>query len=146
MLTQCLQNKVALVTGASRGIGRGIAIALAREGATVIGTATTEEGALRISEYLKEENLLGCGLLLNVTSTQSIEALFQKIKEHYGAVQILVNNAAITRDNLFMRLSEEAWSSVIETNLTAVYRLSKACIREMLKARSGRIINIGSVV
>ncbi|OGT54073.1 MAG: 3-oxoacyl-ACP reductase [Gammaproteobacteria bacterium RIFCSPHIGHO2_12_FULL_42_10] len=146
MLTQCLQNKVALVTGASRGIGRGIAIALAREGATVIGTATTEEGALRISEYLKEENLLGCGLLLNVTSTQSIEALFQKIKEHYGAVQILVNNAAITQDNLFMRLSEEAWSSVIETNLTAVYRLSKACIREMLKARSGRIINIGSVV
>lgn len=141
-----LKGKVALVTGASRGIGSGIALALGREGATVIGTATTEEGANKITDTLRAHQVEGYGLPLNVTLPASIETLMQTIKERSGAVNILVNNAAITKDNLFLRMKEEEWLQVLETNLTSVFRLSKACVRDMLKARWGRIINIGSVV
>lgn len=139
-------NKVALVTGASRGIGRGVALALARTGVTVIGTATTQEGADRITAAFKNEDLKGRGIALNVTSQESINALMQAIKEQEGVINILVNNAAITQDNLFLRMKDDEWFQVLETNLSSVYRLSKACIRDMLKARWGRIINIGSVV
>jgi 3-oxoacyl-[acyl-carrier protein] reductase len=140
------KDKVALVTGASRGIGRGILLALAREGATVVGTATTQDGADKITQALREVNANGCGMVLNVTSQESVDALLPAIKEKYGVVTILVNNAAITQDNLFLRMKEDEWFQVMETNLNSIYRLSKACIRDMLKARWGRIISIGSVV
>lgn len=141
-----LKDKIALVTGASRGIGHGIALALGREGAIVVGTATTQEGADRITQAFQNENIEGMGLALNVTSYESVEEVISTIKNRYGAVNILVNNAAITQDNLLLRMKEEEWSQVIETNLNSIYRLSKACVRDMLKARFGRIINIGSVV
>ena len=141
-----LKGNVALVTGASRGIGQGIAFALGKAGAIVIGTATTEEGAARITTALKEQGIEGCGKMLNVTQQSSVDELLAFIKEKYSAVSILVNNAAITQDNLFLRMKDEEWNQVLETNLHAVFRLSKACIRDMLKARWGRIINIGSVV
>ncbi|MEW6982749.1 3-oxoacyl-ACP reductase FabG [Colwelliaceae bacterium 6471] len=137
-----LDGKVALVTGASRGIGRAIATQLQDLGATVIGTATSEHGAEKISEYLGAEN----GLVLNVTNDDSINALFDAIKEKHGGVDILVNNAGITRDNLFMRMKDEEWQDIIDTNLSSVFKLSKAVIRSMMKKRHGRIINIGSVV
>ncbi|MGN1356874.1 MAG: 3-oxoacyl-ACP reductase FabG [Succinivibrionaceae bacterium] len=137
------ENKVVLVTGASRGIGRAIAQAFALKGAKVVGTATSESGASRISEYLGEA---GCGKVLNVTDQASIDALFADIKSLYGDVDILVNNAGITRDNLFMRMKDEEWEDIISTNLSSVYRLSKAVIRAMMKKRSGRIISISSVV
>jgi 3-oxoacyl-[acyl-carrier protein] reductase len=138
-----LQGKLALVTGASRGIGKAIALQLVELGATVVGTATSESGAANISEYLGEN---GKGLVLNVTDTTSIEQLFATIKSDFGGVNILVNNAGITRDNLLMRMKEDEWQSIIDTNLTSVFRLSKAVLRTMMKARNGRIINIGSVV
>lgn len=141
-----LSSKIALVTGASRGIGQGIALTLARAGATVIGTATTEEGAERITKAFASENLTGRGMVLNVTSNESIDHLIATIKEQFGPVNILVNNAAITQDNLFLRMKEEEWLNVMDTNINSIYRLSKACIRDMVKARAGRIINIGSVV
>lgn len=141
-----LKGKIALVTGASRGIGRGIALALGREEATIIGTATTEDGADQITQAFKNESIPGSGLVLNVTSPGSIENVISTIKTQYGPVNILVNNAAITQDNLFLRMKDEEWYQVIETNLNSIFRLSKACIRDMLKARWGRIINIGSVV
>lgn len=141
-----LKGKIALVTGASRGIGSGIALALGREGAIVIGTATTEAGAEKITQALQSQQIEGYGLALNVTSKESVDELMRVIKERTGIVNILVNNAAITQDNLFLRMKEDEWSDVIETNLNSVFRLSKACIRDMLKARGGRIINIGSVV
>ncbi len=141
-----LENKIALVTGASRGIGRGVAMCLGHEGATVIGTATTEEGAARISEAFKKENIKGTGMVLNVTSQASVDALIAAVREQFGPVSILVNNAAITKDNIFLRMKEEEWMDVIETNLNSLFRLSKACLKDMLKARSGRIITIGSVV
>lgn len=141
-----LKDKIALVTGASRGIGHGVLQALGREGAIVIGTATTPEGAAKITQTLQEQNLHGKGMVLNVTSLDSINALIESIKEEFGNIHILVNNAAITRDNLFLRMKEEEWFDVMETNLNSIYRISKACIRDMLKARFGRIINIGSVV
>lgn len=141
-----LQNKIALVTGASRGIGHGIALALGREGATVIGTATKQEGADNITDAFKQHNISGCGITLNVTDQHSVDELFHFIKEKYGAVSILVNNAAITKDNLFLRMKEEEWMSVIDTDLNSLFRLSKTGMRDMLKARWGRIINIGSVV
>ena len=137
-----LTGKVALVTGASRGIGKAIATQLKELGATVIGTATSENGAANISEYLGEGN----GLVLNVTSDDSIAAMFDNIKAAHGSIDILVNNAGITRDNLFMRMKDDEWSDIIETNLTSVYKVSKAAIRPMMKKRTGRIINIGSVV
>lgn len=141
-----LAGQVALVTGASRGIGSSIAQALGREGAVVIGTATTQEGADRITQLLQSQNVQGAGMVLNVTSQASIDALMTSIKDRFGPVQILVNNAAVTQDNLFMRMKEEEWEQVIETDLTSIFRLTKACIRDMVKNRSGRIINIGSVV
>ncbi len=141
-----LKNKIVLVTGASRGIGQGIALALGREAATVIGTATTQEGADKISAVFQEQSVNGCGMMLNVASTESVDAVIAAIKEKYGAISILVNNAAITQDNLFLRMKDEEWMNVIETDLNSLFRLSKACMRDMLKAKWGRIINIGSVV
>lgn len=141
-----LRDKIILVTGASRGIGQGIALRLGREGATVIGTATSQSGADKISDLFKTEKIKGSGLVLNVTQPHSVEEVIDAIREKYGPVSVLVNNAAVTHDNLLMRMKEEEWLNVIETNLNSIYRLSKACIRDMLKARWGRIINIGSVV
>ena len=138
-----LSGKIALVTGASRGIGRATAETLVARGATVIGTATSEGGAAAISEYLGEQ---GRGMVLNVTSDESIAELFAAIKAEFGDVDILVNNAGITRDNLLMRMKEDEWQSIIDTNLSSIYRLSKAVLRAMMKKRHGRIISIGSVV
>ncbi|MFT6901841.1 MAG: 3-oxoacyl-[acyl-carrier protein] reductase [Colwellia sp.] len=137
-----LEGKVALVTGASRGIGKAIATQLKTLGATVLGTATSVHGAEKISEYLGE----GHGLVLNVTDNDSIAALFASIKENHGGIDILVNNAGITRDNLFMRMKDDEWQDIIDTNLSSVFKISKAVIRGMMKKRNGRIINIGSVV
>ncbi|MGR5408863.1 3-oxoacyl-ACP reductase FabG [Vibrio sp. PNB22_8_1] len=138
-----LEGKIALVTGASRGIGRAIAELLVERGATVIGTATSESGAAAISEYLGEN---GKGLALNVTDVDSIEATLKTINDEFGAIDILVNNAGITRDNLLMRMKDDEWNDIINTNLTPIYRMSKAVLRGMMKKRSGRIINVGSVV
>ncbi|MCG7489434.1 3-oxoacyl-ACP reductase FabG [Vibrio sp. Of14-4] len=138
-----LEGKVALVTGASRGIGRAIAELLAERGATVIGTATSENGAAAISDYLADK---GKGLALNVTNVESIEATLKNINDEFGAIDILVNNAGITRDNLLMRMKDDEWNDIIDTNLTPIYRMSKAVLRGMMKKRSGRIINVGSVV
>ena len=138
---------IALVTGASRGIGRAIAIELAgKKAITVIGTATTSQGADSISTYLDEANVKGQGLVVDVASGESVTELINTIKEKYGAPTVLVNNAGITRDNLLMRMQAEEWSAVIETNLGSMYRVCKACVRGMTKARWGRIINISSVV
>jgi len=141
-----LENEIALVTGASRGIGKAIALRLGQDGATVVGTATSDEGAEKISDYLKKNNINGRGLLLNVTDPASVDAAMASITESPGAPTVLVNNAGITRDNLLMRMKDEEWDDIISTNLTSVYRLSKACLRAMTKARRGRIISIGSVV
>jgi 3-oxoacyl-[acyl-carrier protein] reductase len=138
-----LEGKIALVTGASRGIGRSIAELLVERGAKVIGTATSENGAAAISEYLGEN---GKGLALNVTDTDSIEAVLKQINEEFGAIDILVNNAGITRDNLLMRMKDDEWTDIMDTNLTSIFRLSKAVLRGMMKKRQGRIINVGSVV
>lgn len=140
------QNRIALVTGATRGIGKAIALELAKQGATVIGTATTETGAESISQYIAAAGFQGKGLALNVTSPESIQKALALIEEKFGAPEILVNNAGITRDDLLLRMKDEEWDDVINTNLTAIFRLTKACIRAMLKARWGRIISISSVV
>ena len=141
-----LTEEIALVTGASRGIGQAIAWALGREGAKVVGTATTEKGAAAIQSGFDEKRLQGLGLVLDVNDVDAIGSLMQQIKEHFGTPSILVNNAGITRDNLLMRMKDEEWAAVIDTNLSSVFRLSKACLRGMMKARHGRIINIASVV
>ncbi|ROV61046.1 3-oxoacyl-ACP reductase FabG [Vibrio ponticus] len=138
-----LEGKIALVTGASRGIGRAIAELLVERGATVIGTATSESGAAAISEYLGEN---GKGLALNVTDVESIEATLKTINDEFGVIDILVNNAGITRDNLLMRMKDDEWNDIIDTNLTPIFRMSKAVLRGMMKKRAGRIINVGSVV
>lgn len=138
-----LTGKVALVTGASRGIGRAIAEQLAAQGAHVIGTATSATGAAKISEYLAQQ---GRGLVLDVTDDASIEQLFADIKSEFTTIDILVNNAGITADNVMLRMKQQQWQQVIDTNLTSVFKLSKAALRGMMKARYGRIINIGSVV
>ncbi len=138
--------KIALVTGASRGIGQGIALALGKEGMTVIGTATTQEGADRITQLFQSQQITGTGMMLNVASSESIATVLETIKERFGAINVLVNNAAITQDNLFMRMKDEEWDQVLDTDLNAVFKLMKGCVRDMLKARWGRIINIGSVV
>lgn len=140
------ENKVALVTGASRGIGASIAQLLGEAGAIVIGTATSEAGAASISARLSEQGIKGEGMVLNVTDADSVQALMKAVQDTYGAPAILVNNAGITKDNLLMRMSEDEWFDVINTNLSAVYRLSKACLRGMMKARWGRIVNVSSVV
>ncbi len=141
-----LANEIALVTGASRGIGKAIALELGGAGATVIGTATSESGAESISKYLSEHGIKGCGMVLNVAEQASIDEMLGKMEAQFGMPSILVNNAGITRDNLLMRMKDEDWSDVIETNLSSVYRLSKACVRSMMKAKKGRIISITSVV
>jgi 3-oxoacyl-[acyl-carrier protein] reductase len=141
-----LKGKVALVTGASRGIGQAIALALGSAGALVIGTATTETGAHSISNTFKASNIEGLGIVLNVADKDSIDSAIQLIKKQYDMPAILINNAAITQDNLLLRMKEAEWDSVIETNLNSIYRMTKACLRDMLKAQWGRIINISSVV
>jgi 3-oxoacyl-[acyl-carrier protein] reductase len=138
-----LSGKIALVTGASRGIGKAIAEELLSKGATVIGTATSENGASAISTYIGEN---GTGKVLNVTEDASISDLLSQINEEFGAVDILVNNAGITRDNLLMRMKDDEWNDIIDTNLTSVFKLSKAVLRGMMKKKHGRIVNIGSVV
>ncbi|MCX8144926.1 MAG: 3-oxoacyl-ACP reductase FabG [Azovibrio sp.] len=141
-----LEGQIALVTGASRGIGKAVALELARQGATVIGTATSEAGAAAISSYLAEAGAKGRGAVLEVRDAAQVDALIGAIEKEFGAVSILVNNAGITRDNLAMRMKDEEWDAVLDTNLKAVFRLAKAVMRGMMKARSGRIINITSVV
>ncbi|MGD8570190.1 MAG: 3-oxoacyl-ACP reductase FabG [Gammaproteobacteria bacterium] len=141
-----LNNEIALVTGASRGIGQAIALRLGKEGATVVGTATSAAGAKNISTTLQDNGVTGMGLELNVTDPASIESMLETMTKEFGAPSILVNNAGITRDNLLMRMKDDEWNDIIETNLTSVFRLSKACLRPMTKARKGRIISISSVV
>lgn len=139
-------DKVALVTGATRGIGAAIADGLGDQGAIVIGTATSVSGAEQISTRFRQKNIKGVGMVLDVVSQQSVEEVLTAILETYGAPLILVNNAGITKDNLLMRMKDEEWFDVIDTNLNSIYRLSKACLRGMTKARWGRIVNISSVV
>jgi 3-oxoacyl-[acyl-carrier protein] reductase len=140
------EQKVALVTGASRGIGRAIAERLCAGGYLVVGTATSEEGAARITAYLEDAGNTGCGMKLDVADGDNVVAVVKAISAQYGAPLVLVNNAGITRDNLLMRMKTDEWGDVIETNLSALYRVSKACLRGMTKARWGRIVNITSVV
>jgi len=141
-----LEGQIALVTGASRGIGRAVAIELAKMGAYVVGTATSDSGAAAIGDALKEAGLNGEGMALNVTDAEACEAALSTIEKAHGAVGILVNNAGITRDNIAMRMKDEEWDAVIDTNLKAVFRMSRLVMRGMMKARTGRIINITSVV
>jgi len=146
MADSMLNGQVALVTGATRGIGQAIALALAREGATVVGTATTGDGAAKIAAYLIDGGYKGTGLHLDVTDGAAVDAALADIEVRFGAVGILVNNAGITRDNLLLRMKDEEWDAIMATNLKPAYRLAKAVLRGMMKARSGRIIQIGSVV
>ena len=141
-----LENELAFVTGASRGIGRAIAVELGRRGAHVIGTATTGPGAASIGETLARAGVRGRGVVLDVSSAESVERCFREIESSDGTPSILVNNAGVTRDGLLMRMSAEDWQSVIDTDLTAVYRTCKAVMRGMMKARRGRIVNIASVI
>jgi len=141
-----LSGKVALVTGASRGIGQAISLILGKNGATVIGTATSESGADAISRTFQEHKISGKGFALNVTENDQIENIMESISDEFGSVDILVNNAGITRDNLLMRMKDDEWNDIMNTNLASVYKMSKAVLRGMMKKKSGRIISIASVV
>ncbi|MBA0901954.1 MAG: 3-oxoacyl-ACP reductase FabG [Candidatus Nitrotoga sp.] len=141
-----LQGQIALITGASRGIGQGIAMELGSHGATVIGTATTEVGAKAISDYMAAASICGCGVMLDVNSVTQIDQVIADIRKKYGEISILVNNAGVTRDNLLVRMTDEEWDGTISTNLTSVFRMSRSVLRAMIKARHGRIVNISSVV
>jgi len=143
-MTKILDGEIALVTGASRGIGAAIADTLAANGAKVIGTATTESGAAAIGERLQAQG--GAGRALNVTDSGAVEALIDAVAKEFGSISILVNNAGITRDQLLLRMKDDDWQTILDTNLTSVYRTSKAVMRGMMKARRGRIINIASVI
>jgi len=141
-----LENEIAFVSGASRGIGKEIALALGAQGAVVIGTATSESGAENISNYLKENDIKGKGLVMNVTDQDSINATVKTITDDFGTPSILINNAGITRDNLVMRMKDSEWDDIMNTNLSSIFKVSKACLRGMMKAKKGRIISIASVV
>ena len=141
-----LDGKLVLVTGASRGIGKAIALALGRAGAIVIGTATTDSGANNISKVFAEKNISGKGIKLNVTDNEQIASLVKTVNEDFGSVDILVNNAGITKDNILLRMKEDEWEDIINTNLSSIYKMSKSVLRGMIKKRSGRIISITSVV
>ena len=141
-----LDGKLVLVTGASRGIGKAIALTLGRDGATVIGTATTESGAENISKVFVDKKISGKGIKLNVTDNEQIASLVKTVNEEFGPIDILINNAGITRDNILLRMKEDEWESTIDTNLTSIYRMTKSVLRGMIKNRSGRIISITSVV
>lgn len=141
-----LEHKIALVTGASRGIGKAVALELGKQGATVVGTATSENGAECINQYLSKAHIPGIGLVMDVSNTEHITSGIETIQKSLGDIAILVNNAGITRDNLLARMKEDEWDSVLQTNLKSVFYLSRAVLRAMMKARSGRIINISSVV
>ena len=141
-----LDGKIALVTGASRGIGKAIALTLGGSGATIIGTATTELGADNISKAFAENKISGKGIVLNITDNNQISSLGESIKNDFGIVDILVNNAGITRDNILIRMKDDEWEDIINTNLSSVYKMSKSVLRGMIKKRSGRIISITSVV
>ena len=141
-----LTGKVALITGASRGIGQAISLILGKNGATVIGTATSESGADAISKTFQENNIPGKGFALNVTENDQIENLMKFISDEFGSVDILINNAGITRDNLLMRMKDDEWNDIMNTNLASVYKMSKAVLRGMMKKKNGRIISIASVV
>lgn len=141
-----LESEIVLVTGASRGIGRAIAAELGNRRATVLGTATSDAGADAISAWMQQEGIKGQGYKLNVTENEEIQAVIKQMMDEHGAISVLVNNAGITRDNLLMRMKDEEWDDIINTNLSSVFRLSKICLRQMMKKRHGRIISIGSVV
>lgn len=141
-----LTNEVVLVTGASRGIGKAIATKMGEAGATIIGTATSQSGAEAISSYLQTSGIKGQGIALNVTSNDEVTAVLKQLTQDYGAPSVLVNNAGITRDNIMLRMKESEWDDIMDTNLKSVFRMSKAVLRGMTKARKGRIINITSVV
>ena len=141
-----LENKIALVTGASRGIGKAIALKLAKNGASVIGTSTTEAGADQITQMFAEEGLKGQGVMLDITNKMQITSVLDKMQKEWGSISILINNAGITSDNLFIRMKDEEWDKVIQTNLSSLFYMTRGCLKSMMKARFGRIVNIGSVV